>query len=523
MNLIRRARVFLVALILCFCGCIYLNSGDIYAAEILESQFTFNYSDLVMFPGQDIKLEVSSENFKGEKVTLDEFNRRQEEGWDKGDYYYFEISYLTDNSLIFASEDGVVHADPIITETTYAAIGATYTFMSNTNPTPFAGGLDLLVTVDMGEMVGAEVVATEMSSYYVLATDYTRGTVKWSVDNPEIATVDEAGLLTGKSYGTVKLYAEIVDGDDSYFVLKTVRISDPKFAKDVEALAVGGSFTLELTGIYSDSSKLFASSKSKYVNVSEEGLVYALKYSSSEIVITAFVDGKQISMKIKITNPKINKGDRKPILLVKGKKCTLKVKGLAPKLSYVKYSSDRSKIATVSKKGKVKGRKYGSCYIEVEVDHKVFKINCGVGKAKAIKAVKAAYRVYGCPYSQPKRMSKGFYDCSSLAWRTYKSAGFYVGNTGMNYASVAADECKFLFGRGGKVARKACSYKKLRPGDLVFYSGWKNGRYKNITHVAIYVANNTLIEANWPNGVKEAPYIAKGKSKYIVGIGRPIK
>ena len=159
--------------------------------------------------------------------------------------------------------------------------------------------------------------------------------------------------------------------------------------------------------------------------------------------------------------------------------------------------------------------------ILAEVDHKIVKINCAVGKKKAINAVKSAYAVYGCPYSQPKRMNAGYYDCSSLAWRSYKKVGFYVGNYRGRWASTAAEECKYLFGKRKRVSYKGCSTKKLRPGDLVFYSGWKNGRFRNITHVAIYVANDTLIEANWPNGVREASY-SKNK-QYIVGIGRPIK
>ena len=35
----------------------------------------------------------------------------------------------------------------------------------------------------------------------------------------------------------------------------------------------------------------------------------------------------------------------------------------------------------------------------------------------------------------------------------------------------------------------------MQPGDLIFYSYERNGRYKNISHVAVYVGNGMVVEA----------------------------
>jgi cell wall-associated NlpC family hydrolase len=44
--------------------------------------------------------------------------------------------------------------------------------------------------------------------------------------------------------------------------------------------------------------------------------------------------------------------------------------------------------------------------------------------------------------------------------------------------------------------------KELQPGDLIFYSYEENGRYKNISHVAIYVGNGKMVHAaNTKRGV----------------------
>ena len=44
-------------------------------------------------------------------------------------------------------------------------------------------------------------------------------------------------------------------------------------------------------------------------------------------------------------------------------------------------------------------------------------------------------------------------------------------------------------------AGKTVSYDELQPGDLIFYSFTNNGRYKNISHVAVYVGNGKVVEA----------------------------
>ena len=535
MNLQKRAGLYLAGILMCILSAFLYVDNSVYA----EDNFTLNYSEVSMFTFQTVKLEVQENNVTGKKVSVEEYNKKLEEfnqliqnssvafgslikanpeqyGFD---CYCLEVSFESDNEKVLVSTDGVVSASPQISESTTATVSAKYVYRSFKGDSN--GTLTCFVTYDNGKILGNDVVASGLTSYYFLSTTYTFGNVEWSVDNENVATVSSEGLLTTKAYGTVTIEVTVTDGDIQNTIIKKVKVSDPKFKKNMEALAVGGSFELEISGIYDESVKTYSSSKSKCVSVSKEGLVYSLKKTSKDVTITAVVDGRKITMTIKVTNPKFSRGEANPILLVKGKKLKLTVKGIIDGLSKVKYSSDKTDIATVTKAGRVKAKKYGSCYIVAEVDHKIVKINCAVGKKKAIKALKAAYSVYGCPYSQPKRMLTGYYDCSSLAWRSYRTCGIYVGNYKGKWASTAAEECKYLFGKHKRVSYKGCKTKKLRPGDLVFYSGWTNGRFRNITHVAIYVANDTLIEANWPNGVREASY--SNNKKYIVGIGRPVK
>lgn len=91
----------------------------------------------------------------------------------------------------------------------------------------------------------------------------------------------------------------------------------------------------------------------------------------------------------------------------------------------------------------------------------------------------------GYPYSQSLRNSGKAFDCSSLAFYGWKSAGV---DRSFNGSTTAAAEAEGL-------KDKTVKEKDIQPGDLIFYSYTTNGRYKNISHVGIYVGNGKMVEA----------------------------
>ena len=96
----------------------------------------------------------------------------------------------------------------------------------------------------------------------------------------------------------------------------------------------------------------------------------------------------------------------------------------------------------------------------------------------------------GCGYSQDKRMQEGWYDCSSLVYRLYKEAGLVLSGT----AAEQGEDCY----KKAQIINK----KDLKPGDLIFYSYEENGRFRNISHVAIYVGDGKMVHAaNTSRGV----------------------
>ena len=127
------------------------------------------------------------------------------------------------------------------------------------------------------------------------------------------------------------------------------------------------------------------------------------------------------------------------------------------------------------------------------------------------KVVAFALSKVGYPYSQAYRDSGDYYDCSSLAYYAWRSAGVSIMYEGSN---TAASEGKYCYDNSLLV-----NYDEMQPGDLIFYSYERNGRFMNISHVAIYAGNGKVVEAaNTRLGVVYRP--VQGRSS-IVFIGRP--
>lgn len=145
-------------------------------------------------------------------------------------------------------------------------------------------------------------------------------------------------------------------------------------------------------------------------------------------------------------------------------------------------------------------------------DTEIKSITDKITDATAKQVCTFALTKVGYPYSQPLRDSGNYYDCSSLAYYSWQSAGISIKYGGSNTAAAEAEYCA----KNGKTVSK----KDMKPGDLIFYSFTNNGRYKNISHVGIYVGNGKMVEA-----VDENHGVVYGNfyNKSLVMIGRPKK
>ena len=115
----------------------------------------------------------------------------------------------------------------------------------------------------------------------------------------------------------------------------------------------------------------------------------------------------------------------------------------------------------------------------------------------------------GDPYSKSKRGQGNYVDCSYFARWCYQQAGVSDFT-----APTAASQAEYCVDKG-----LCISYSNLQPGDLIFWSFKKNGRFMNISHVGIYAGDGYVIDASSSRGmVVYRPVF--GESSIVV-CGRP--
>ncbi|MBP5331003.1 MAG: Ig-like domain-containing protein [Lachnospiraceae bacterium] len=293
----------------------------------------------------------------------------------------------------------------------------------------------------------------------------------------------DGAKITGVKTGSVTLIVTytLADGtsveDEIY-----VDITDPVY-KPFEGYFLADRYLYpEIEGYSSYSEISYETSNEDICEINRYG-IYLKGAGSFKLTIT--VDGRKFTDRIEVYAPEISDD----ALLIKKKKSeTVTVTGLPDGIT-PKYKTGNKKIATVSKDGKIKAKAEGSTYITVTCGD-LITYTCYVTVSKggtAYKAAKAAYDSIGGLYSQDYRMKDGYYDCSSLAWRSYKEAGECLGGE-KQYAPTAANLCKSLEEDGKAIAHEYIEADELQPGDLIFYSSGSNGRYLNIDHVAVYYA-----------------------------------
>ena len=118
----------------------------------------------------------------------------------------------------------------------------------------------------------------------------------------------------------------------------------------------------------------------------------------------------------------------------------------------------------------------------------------------------------GYPYSQSYHASltENIFDCSSLAFRSYREVNISIAN-GVAYS--AAEEARAMV-----LQEKVVLGNNLIPGDLIFYGGSDNGRYMGIYHVGIYVGNGKMVEAR---NMRMGVVYGDVRAGNVVLVGRP--
>lgn len=337
----------------------------------------------------------------------------------------------------------------------------------------------------------------------------------WSSENNSIVSIDQSGNVTARattSEAGVKIYNKVTINGRNFEVSCVVYVSEPALVSSSTTLRVGKSEQINVLGLLAQSVVSYKTSDPGIVLVSETGLMTALKTGQCDITID--VDDVRLTYHVIVTNAKVN---CTWFLTRVGKTKQLSVSGQSG-TTPVTYVSTNTSIASVSKTGLIKAKKRGNAYVTINVDG--MKLTCVVNITykKALSVINSGKKKLGVKYSQARRMSSRYFDCSSFVHRMYKKQKIYFGSRG--YSPTAAAEAKYMVRTKKVIAYKYVDPSKLLPGDVLFIKGKYNGRYRNICHTAIYIGNGKILHST-PPCVKYGEY-ATYKSRISV-IARPCK
>ena len=360
--------------------------------------------------------------------------------------------------------------------------------------------------------VGTEPYTPQINDYTSLSDDEP---IKWSSQNEDVMKVTDGKLeATGIGNTNVKATITAKNGDVENIEVP-VTVTNPVIPDSKMVIAVGGKKAMKLQGICESSAVALTKSTTNKVSLTDDGKLYASAKGKDSITVS--VDGKELDCDVTITNPSLKTTN---IVTYKGGKRKLAVTGTVED-SVVSFQSKNASAAAITEDGTINAKSVGHAKVVANVDGKKITANVEIASKNAYNAAQKEIAISKTKtrYSQARRMSGSNYDCSSIVWRTYRRYGVNFG-VNSSWAPTAASMGYWCQKNNKVIYKTGVSSSKLLPGDIIFYSYQKNGRYKNISHVEMYVGNGKSVSASSAHN-RVIHYAYKNRS--VVMIARPTK
>lgn len=195
----------------------------------------------------------------------------------------------------------------------------------------------------------------------------------WFSDDTDIAAVTQSGKITGKKVGHT-IITVVLSSGDSIKIKVTVQKSKVR-TKSITGIkkkaTINKGKTLKLKPIISPATSqekiTYSSSNSKILSVSSKGIVKAKKRGTAKITVKSGSKKTTITITVPKTYTKKISGIKSNISIRKGKKIQIKAKTIpANSDEKISYSSSNKKVATISSKGTITGKKKGSTVITIK-------------------------------------------------------------------------------------------------------------------------------------------------------------
>ncbi len=259
-----------------------------------------------------------------------------------------------------------------------------------------AQGIDAVAEITVVPPAVASVALTpgtsellDNGSVQLEATAYDAGfrviegrTVTWSSADPDIATVDQTGLVAAVAPGTTKITATVDGKSGEATIVVTARpVATVEISPEALNFTVGSTHQLKATPKAADGSPLagrqvvWSSSNENVVTISESGLARAI--APGAVRVTAMVEGKSASANVTVSVVPVATVEISPtsadlsVLQTRQFTAVLKAQdGTILSGRTVTWSTNRPLIASVSSTGLVTGLLPGGAVITASAEGK---------------------------------------------------------------------------------------------------------------------------------------------------------
>ena len=228
--------------------------------------------------------------------------------------------------------------------------------------------LHALAEGPVSPLVGAQ-TSVDKGNRIALLTESVKNDYTWSTSDKKVATVDYKGRVTGRKAGVCTITAVHDDGTiHTCTVTVTQPVTKVSIPKSSISIDRGLTFNLEASVRPDDATVktlVYSSSDASIASVDANGVVTALRAGKATITATA-ASGRKDSIRVTVTQPVTSIAlSMSEATVDKGYRISLAADVLPADATNKKltWTSSDKKIATVDSRGRVTGRKAGTCIV----------------------------------------------------------------------------------------------------------------------------------------------------------------
>lgn len=210
----------------------------------------------------------------------------------------------------FAAYSEVVSIDAEGNVTAGSEEGSTYIYALDAEGNVLASAVVTVLQEPLQVSFGSDEYGVQFGQTTQLTVQFNHPVnpaVTWSSSDPTIASVDDDGVVTGHTPGTVQITATAAGGSSATVTVNVVPpITSLETGKSLYKVKPGNSRVIDLVVAPADTGEEFiwTSSNSNIVTVSQDGTVTGVAYGTATVTVTGKYSGLEASCDVKVCDVK---------------------------------------------------------------------------------------------------------------------------------------------------------------------------------------------------------------------------